>query len=105
MRYDQASKHQPRARFMTFRHRLSRRRFLQQAAAAGAMLGFPAIIPASALGADGRPAAQQPDHRRRDRRGRQGNGNLGGFLGDPRCQVLAVSDVDRNNVENAPNGA
>jgi predicted dehydrogenase len=30
-----------------------------------------------------------------------GSGNLGGFLGDPRCQVLAVCDVDKNNLEGA----
>jgi predicted dehydrogenase len=30
-----------------------------------------------------------------------GSGNLGGFLGHPRCRVLAVCDVDRRNLESA----
>ena len=85
---------------MTFRHRLSRRRFLQQAAAAGAVIGLPAIIPASALGAEGRPAPSNRITVGAIGVGGQGNGNLGGFLGDPRCQVVAVNDVDRNNAEN-----
>jgi len=86
---------------MTFRHRLrpSRRRFLQHAAAAGAVIGFPALIPASALGAEGRPAPSNRITIGAIGVGGQGNGNLGGFLGDPRCQVVAVSDVDRNNAE------
>ena len=66
--------------------------------ALGAAAGFPVLIPSSALGA-GAPS----------RRitvgaiglGGMGSGNLGGFLGDSRCRVLAVSDVDRNNLEGA----
>lgn len=84
---------------MTFQQRPSRRRFLQQAATAGAILGFPGIIPASALGAEGRPAPSNRITVGAIGVGGQGNGNLGGFLGDPRCQVLAVNDVDRNNAE------
>jgi len=84
---------------MTFRHRHSRRRFLQQAAAAGAISGFPAIVPASVLGAEGRPAPSNRITVGAIGVGGQGNGNLGGFLGDPRCQVVAVNDVDRNNTE------
>lgn len=84
---------------MTFRHPFSRRRFLQQTAAAGAIIGFPAIVPASALGAEGRPAPSNRITVGAIGVGGQGNGNLGGFLGDPRCQVVAVNDVDRNNAE------
>ncbi len=84
---------------MTFRHRHSRRRFLQQPAAAGAISGFPAIVPASVLGAEGRPAPSNRITVGAIGVGGQGNGNLGGFLGDPRCQVVAVNDVDRNNTE------
>ena len=84
---------------MAFRHRHSRRRFLQQAAAAGAISGFPAIVPASVLGAEGRPAPSNRITIGAIGVGGQGNGNLGGFLGDPRCQVVAVNDVDRNNAE------
>jgi len=84
---------------MTLRQRLSRRRFLQRTAAASAVFALPAMIPASALGADGRPAPSNRITVGAIGVGGQGNGNLGGFLGDPRCQVLAVSDVDRNNLE------
>ncbi len=84
---------------MTFRHRLNRRRFLRQTAAAGAVLGLPAIVPASAVGAEGRPAPSNRITIGAIGVGGQGNGNLGGFLGDPRCQVVAVNDVDRNHAE------
>jgi predicted dehydrogenase len=84
---------------MTSRQRLGRRRFLQRTAAAGAVLGLPVIIPAAALGADGRPAPSNRITVGAIGVGGQGNGNLGGFLGDPRCQVVAVNDVDRNNLE------
>jgi len=57
------------------------------------------MIPASALGAEGRPAPSNRITLGAIGVGGQGNGNLGGFLGDPRCQVVAVSDVDRNNAE------
>lgn len=86
-------------RRMTFRHSLSRRRFLQRAAAASSVFGVPVIVPASALGADGRPAPSNRITIGAIGTGGQGNGNLGGFLGDSRCQVVAVSDVDRNHAE------
>lgn len=84
---------------MSLQQRLSRRGFLQRAAAAGAILGFPAIIPAAARGADGRPAPSNRITVGAIGVGGQGNGNLGGFLGDPRCQVVAVNDVDQNHRE------
>jgi predicted dehydrogenase len=78
----------------------NRRRFLQGATALGAALGAPTIVPASVFGADERPAPSDRITVGCIGVGGQGNGNLGGFLGDPRCQVLAVNDVDQRNREN-----
>ncbi|MCX6905330.1 MAG: Gfo/Idh/MocA family oxidoreductase [Verrucomicrobia bacterium] len=75
---------------------LDRRQFLKGITALAAASGFPAIIPSSVFG------AEAPSKRITVGAigvGGQGSGNLGGFLGDPRCRVLAASDVDRNNLE------
>ena len=85
---------------MTPKHSFTRRHFLKNAAALSAAFGFPTIIPRSVLGA---PGQLSPGNRITVGCigvGGQGNGNLGGFLGDPRCQVLAVNDVDQRNREN-----
>ena len=79
----------------------SRRRFLRSAAVLSAAAGLPAVVPSSVLGAAGRPAPSNRITVGAIGLGGQGSGNLGGFLGDPRCQVLAVNDVDRNACENA----
>ena len=84
---------------MLLTHSLGRRQFLKKAAGLGAALALPAIVPAFALGAAGRPAPSNRVTVGCIGVGGQGNGNLGGFLGDPRCQVLAVNDVDRRNRE------
>jgi len=70
-------------------HTFSRRHFLTTSAAA---LGFPTIIPASALGKDGRPAPSE-----RITVGAIGWGTIAGdwtpsFLSNPKCQVIAVAD-------------
>jgi predicted dehydrogenase len=57
-------------------------------------------VPASVRGAEGRPAPSNRITVGAIGVGGQGNGNLGGFLGDPRCHVLAVNDVDRNHLQN-----
>jgi predicted dehydrogenase len=75
----------------------TRRAFMKGAAGAGAALAFPTIIPASALGADGRPSPSNRITVGCIGVGGQGNSNLGGFLGDNRCVVLAVNDVDGGN--------
>lgn len=67
----------------------SRRQFLTRGAAA---LGFPMIIPASALGRDGRPAPSE-----RITLGCIGWGTIAGdwtpsFLNNDKCQVVAVAD-------------
>jgi predicted dehydrogenase len=78
---------------------LSRRQFLKGALAAGVTFGVPIIVPSPVLGAGARPAPSNRITVGCIGVGGQGNGNLGGFLGDPRCQVLAVNDVDRRNME------
>ena len=79
----------------------SRRRFLRGAALLGAAAGLPVVLPSSAFGEAGRPAPSNRITVGAIGLGGQGSGNLGGFLEDPRCQVLAVNDVDRGACENA----
>jgi predicted dehydrogenase len=83
--------------------RLSRRTFLKVGAAAGAVAGFPFIIPSSARGADGAVAPSNRITMGCIGVGGQGNSNLGNFLGQPDCQVLAVCDVDKNNLDRTKN--
>lgn len=76
----------------------SRRRFLSQSAAAGAGLAFPAIIPSRVLG------AQAPSKRVTLGHigvGGQGSGLLGGFLGVPFGQSVAVCDPFADRREKA----
>ena len=80
---------------------VSRRRFLRSTALLGAAAGLPLVVPSSVLGTSGRPSPGNRITLGAIGLGGQGSGNLGGFLGDPRCQVLAVNDVDRNACENA----
>jgi predicted dehydrogenase len=79
----------------------SRRRFLRSAALLSAAAGLPMVVPSSLLGAAGRPGPNNRITVGAIGLGGQGSGNLEGFLGDQRCQVLAVNDVDRNAFENA----
>ena len=73
--------------------RSTRRRFLQTAAA----LGVPTIIPASALGRDDKPAASKRITVGVIGTGNMGMGDLRGFLGDARAQVVAVCDVNKES--------
>jgi len=83
---------------------MNRREFLGRgAAAAAAAVAFPAIIPASALGADGKPSPSNRITMGCVGVGGQGSGNMGNFLGQPACQVLAVSDVDKQHADGAKN--
>ena len=84
---------------MVLKSIVHRRQFLRRAAAAGAAVASPMIISSSAWGSSERPAPSKRITVGCIGVGAQGNGNLGGFLGDPRCQVLAVCDVDRSHVE------
>jgi predicted dehydrogenase len=71
--------------------RLSRRALLKGAAAA---VAAPYIIPASALGQDGRPAPSN-----RIVMGGMGSGDTGSLLGFPELQYVAVCDVERGRRE------
>lgn len=84
---------------MSSKAALSRRAFLRRSATVGVVLSVPTIIPASALGAAGRPAPSNRITMGAIGVGGQGSGNLGGFLGDNRVQVVAVCDVDRRHLD------
>ena len=71
--------------------RFNRRRFLQ--AAAASTIAAPLVIPGSALGADGATPANERIVMGAIGMGGQGRGDLGGFLGFPQVQVVAVCDV------------
>lgn len=69
--------------------RTDRRQFLK---AAGAAVAAPYIITSTALGADGRPAASDRITMATIGTGGQGTGDMGGFMGHPEVQMLAVCD-------------
>lgn len=77
---------------------VSRRSFIK---AAGAIIAMPNIIPASALGAAGRPAASERIVMAGIGMGGQGSGDLNEFMNDPRIQVVAVCDVKRDALNGA----
>ncbi len=80
------------------RLRVTRRRFMQ---AAGAAVAAPFIIPASALGLDGRPPPSERITMGFVGVGGQGSGDMGGFMGFPEVQAVAVCDVDARHREAA----
>ncbi|MBX7258871.1 MAG: Gfo/Idh/MocA family oxidoreductase [Candidatus Hydrogenedentes bacterium] len=79
---------------MRSKRRLSRRSFLKTA---GAAFAFPAIIPSSALGADGAVAPSERIVMAAIGTGGQGMGNMGNFLGRKEVQMVAVCDVDTSH--------
>ncbi len=84
--------------------RMDRRDFLKRTAAlSAAAVGFPMIIPASALGANGTIAPSNRIVMGCIGVGSQGTGNMKGFLPFPEAQFVAVCDVDRAHRENAQN--
>ncbi len=76
----------------------TRRQFLK---AAAALAAFPTIIPASAWGADGQPAPSNRINMAVIGLGSRGNDHLGGFLGYPEVQMVAVCDPQRKKAEAA----
>lgn len=83
---------------MTTHNKIGRRKFLKTAG--GAALGLavaPTIIPASALGADGRPAPSNRLVMASIGVGSRGTENLRQFLSYKQVQVVAVCDVDRGH--------
>jgi predicted dehydrogenase len=76
----------------------SRRHFLRQSAcAAAASIGFPTIIPGSALGKNGRPAPSNRTTLGLIGCGGRGTDVVKNFLNDERVQVIAVCDVERES--------
>ena len=71
---------------------LTRREFARRSAAAMAAVAFPNIIPASVLGAEGRPGANSRINVAIIGVGNQGINDLRNFLNDERVQVVAVCD-------------
>lgn len=80
------------------RQQVTRRVFLKGILAAGAA---PYIVPASALGADGRPAPSNRITMGFVGVGGQGHGDMNGFLGFPEVQAVAVCDVDGRHRQQA----
>ena len=76
--------------------KITRRSFLGRTA--GGVAGgfvFPAIVPSSALGLDGRPSPSNRVAMGSIGVGPQGSGVMGNFLSRPEAQVVAVCDVKR----------
>ena len=84
--------------------RISRRRFIAQTAgtALGAF-GLPYIVPSSVLGQAGNVAPSNKITMGCIGVGWQGGSNLGSFLRESDCQVIAVCDVDKNHLQDAAN--
>lgn len=80
---------------MTRQNHINRRKFLKIAGAASAgILGFPEIIPASALGKGGKAAPSNRIVMGWIGTGGQGRGLLNAFIKEADVQVVAVCDVD-----------
>lgn len=76
---------------------LSRREFARRSAAAMALVAFPNVIPASVLGAEGRPGANSRINIAMIGTGNQGTNDLRNFLNDERIQIVAVCDTNRES--------
>jgi predicted dehydrogenase len=79
-------------------HRFNRRQFL---AAAAAVAAAPTLIPSTVFGQAARPAPSNRITLGVIGCGWQGGSNLGAFLREMDCQVVAVCDVDRKHLANA----
>ena len=76
----------------------SRRRFLK---ATGLAIAAPYVITSAALGAEGRPPASERIVMGTIGTGGQGTGDMGGFMGFPEVQMVAVCDPVPDHRENA----
>ena len=85
---------------MQSKRELSRRSFLKGAASSVAF-AFPAIVPASALGAGGTTAPSERITMGIIGTGGQGTGNMNGFLRWKEVRVAAVCDVDKAHRDEA----
>ena len=78
---------------------LSRRTFLKYAGAAGATIAFPAIIPSSALGLDGKPSPSNRVTMGVVGWGMQGPNNTQSFMKLDDVQVVASCNIDKNHLQ------
>ena len=78
---------------------ITRRHFLNAAAAATTAVAAPWIVPASVLGADGAVAPSERITVGLIGRGLMGRGHLRRLVSDAGVQVLGVCDVDRSRCE------
>lgn len=82
--------------------KIPRRKFLKTlGAAAAGIAGFPAIVPASALGKAGRPAPSDRIVMAGIGFGMMGFPNMEAFLGKDDVQWVAVCDIDENHLTQA----
>ncbi len=79
--------------------RLSRRSFLKVTGAAAAAVAFPTIIPASALGRDGRPAPSERINIGAVGWGMQGPYNIEEFMKFNDVQVMATCNIDKEHLK------
>jgi predicted dehydrogenase len=82
----------------SFRQGISRRRFI---AAAGLAVAAPTIIPASALGREGKAAPSERITLGVVGWGMQGPGNTDALLNIKDCQVIAACDLDQHHLQGA----
>jgi len=75
---------------------MNRREFISNAARAAAAVGFPAIIPATALGKGGRPAPSERVCLGAIGLGTQGTYDAKMLAADPRVQIVALCDVNNS---------
>ena len=80
---------------------INRRGFLRTAAGVGAGIGLFHVVPASALGRNGKTAPSNRVVMGCIGLGGQGSGNMGAFLNQPDTQIIAVCDVDQNHLNGA----
>jgi len=80
---------------------MNRRSFLKTVTATAATVAIPHVVPAAALGRDGRTAPSDRVVFGAVGTGGKGTGNLRAFLADSRVHVVAVCDVDRTHMARA----
>jgi predicted dehydrogenase len=89
---------------MTTPARTSRRRFLQQTSlASAAAIGFPYVVPATALGRDGAVAPSERIVMGAIGTGGMGKGDINAMMDSREVQFVAVCDVDTNHRNQARN--
>ena len=84
-------------------NKLSRRSFIKRVSSAGAVAGFPFIVPSSVLGSDGSTVPSNRITIAQVGCGGMGTGNMNSLLNlnDKDLQFVAVCDVDKNHARSA----